>query len=337
MKLSFEAVTLDLAHPFTLATSSRVSTPVVFTRVECDGLTGYGEGAMPPYLGESHASAVAFLQRIDLRGFSLATALDDVVSYVDSLADGHCAAKAAVDIALHDLHGKACGRALHDLWGLDRSAIPFTSYTIGICDPDTVRQRVRHATGFRMLKLKLGGEYDRETVSAVREVTDVPLCVDVNQGWTDRERALDAIAWLGDHGVVFVEQPLPAGAVDDTAWLRERSRVPIIGDESIRRLPDIAAARDVFTGVNIKLAKAGGLLEARRMIEAARRNGLRVLLGCMTESSCGISAASQLAPLADWADLDGALLLAADPFCGAQLVDGRVMPTTAPGIGAWPR
>lgn len=337
MQLSFETATLRLSQPFTLATSSRTATPVVFTELTWNGLVGYGEGAMPPYLGESHESVSAFLSRVNLGRFSTPEAIDDIMAWVDGIEAGHGAAKAAVDIALHDLEGKRLGRPWYDIWQLRPDDSPFTSFTIAITDAESARRRARQASGFRMLKLKLGRDTDREIVTAVRSVTSVPLCVDVNQGWTDRAAALDTIHWLAEQGVVFVEQPMACTAPADNAWLTARSPIPVIGDEAIRRLSDVAAASGVYSGINVKLMKAGGLLAARRMIDEARRCGLRVLLGCMTESSCAISAAAHLAPLADWADLDGALLLADDPFSGASLVDGRVVPTGAPGIGAAPR
>lgn len=333
MKLSFQPYTLELRHVFTLATSSRTTTPVVLTQIACDGVTGYGEASMPPYLGESHETALAFLNQVDLGQFADPFQLEAILGYVDGVAPGNPAAKASIDIALHDLVGKLIGQPWHRLWGLDADRTPYTSFTIGIDTPDVVRQKTREAAAFRMLKVKLGRDTDKAIIEAIRSVTAVPLCADVNQGWKDRAVALDMLQWLHAQGVAFVEQPMPKENVADNAWLTERSPIPIVGDEAVQRLGDVRAASSVYSGINIKLMKSTGLREAHRMITTARALGLKVLLGCMTETSCGISAAAQLSPLVDWADLDGALLIGNDPYAGATVVDGKVTLTPAPGIG----
>lgn len=333
MKLTFRPYTLELRHVFTLATSSRSTTPVVLTQVALDDVVGYGEASMPPYLGESHETALAFLNKVDLAQFADPFQLESILAYVDGLAPGNPAAKASIDIALHDLVGKLVAQPWHRLWGLDPARTPYTSYTIGIDTPDVVRQKTREAAAFRMLKVKLGRDTDKAIVEAIRSVTQVPLCADVNQGWTDRAAALDLLQWLHAQGVVFVEQPLPKERIADNAWLTERSPMPILGDEAVQRLADVRTAASVYSGINIKLMKSTGLREAHRMITTARALGMKVLLGCMTETSCGISAAAQLSPLVDWADLDGALLIGNDPYAGATIVDGKVTLTDAPGIG----
>jgi L-alanine-DL-glutamate epimerase-like enolase superfamily enzyme len=208
-----------------------------------------------------------------------------------------------------------------------------TSYTIGIDTPAVVRTKTLEAAPYRMLKVKLGRDCDRATIDTIREVTDKPLIVDANQGWSNRDDALRLIEWLAGRGVLLVEQPLRKEALDDTAWLRERSPLPLVADESVQRLADVARLRGVFDGINIKLMKCTGLREAWRMIVLARALNLRVMLGCSTETSCGISAAAQLSPLVDWADLDGALLIADDPFDGATIVEGRITLPDRPGIG----
>lgn len=333
MKLSFRPYTLELRHVFTLATSSRTTTPVVLTQIAYGDHVGYGEASMPPYLGESHDSAVAFLGKVDLARFEDPFKLEEILDYVDDIAPGNPAAKASVDIALHDLVGKLVGQPWHRMWGLDPARTPYTSFTIGIDTPEVVREKTREAAEFKILKVKLGRDTDKQIIQAIRSVTKVPLCADVNQGWKDRARALDELQWLKEQGVTFVEQPMPKEMVDDNRWLTERSPIPIVGDEAVQRLADVARASATYAGINVKLMKSTGMREAQRMITTARALGMKVLLGCMTETSCGISAAAQLSPMVDWADLDGALLIRNDVFEGARIVDGKVTLTDAPGIG----
>ena len=334
MKLRFYPYTLELKHVFTVATFSRSTTPVMMVEVEQDGITGYGEASMPPYLGESHATANAFLSKVDLAKYPDPFRLEDILRDIDAIAPGNNAAKAALDIALHDWLGKKMGYPWHRIWGLDPAKTPVTTFTIGIDTKDVVRQKVKEADIYKVLKVKLGRENDKEMIETIREVTDKPIRVDVNQGWKDREFALKMIEWLATKGVEFVEQPMPKEQPDDIAWLRAKSPLPLIGDESVVRLADIRRAIGVFDGINIKLMKSTGMHEAYRMIATARALGMKVMIGCMTETSCAISAAAQLSPLADYADLDGALLISNDLFSGASILDGKVTLTGGPGIGA---
>lgn len=335
MQLRFYPHTLELRYAFGIASNSRTSTPAMMVEVERDGLIGYGEAAMPPYLGESQETAAVFLRRVDLGRFADPFRLEEILPAIDALAPGNAAAKAAVDIALHDWIGRKLGAPWHRLWGLDPARAPVTSFTIGIDTPEVVRQKTREAAGYRILKVKLGRDAatDRELIETIRSVTDTPITVDANQGWKNRDDALRMSEWLAARGVLFLEQPMPKGQVDDTAWLRERSPLPLIADESVQRLADVPGVRGVFDGINLKLMKCTGLREAHRMITVARALGLKVMLGCMTETSCAISAAAQLSPLVDWADLDGALLIKNDLFAGATIVDGRVTLSDRPGIG----
>jgi L-alanine-DL-glutamate epimerase-like enolase superfamily enzyme len=333
MKLRFYPYTLQLKHAFTLATSSRTTTPVMMVEVEKDGIIGYGEASMPPYLGESHETAKAFLSKVDMARYADPFLLEDILKDIDGLAPGNPAAKAALDIALHDWLGKTMNRAWYQIWGLDPAKTPVTTFTIGIDTKDVVREKTREAAEYRVLKVKLGRDNDKEMIETIREVTDVPIRGDVNQGWKDKEHALTMLEWLGSKGVEFVEQPMPKEMVEETAWLRERSPIPLIGDESVQRLADVRKAYGVFDGINIKLMKCTGMREAYKMILLARGLGLKVMLGCMTETSCAISAAAQLSPLVDYADLDGAVLITNDLFDGAHIVDGKVTLTDRPGIG----
>lgn len=335
MKLQYRPYPLLLQHTFTVAGNSRTQTPDVLLTLEHEGIIGYGEASMPPYLGESIESVCNFMAQVDVEQFNDPFRTDEILAYVDALAPGNCAAKAAVDIALHDLQGKLLGQPLYRLWGLSKENCTYTTYTIGIDTPEVVRQKVQEVEGrFGRLKVKVGVPGDRQLIETIREVSDLPLTVDANQGWTDREQALDQICWLKEKGVIMIEQPLPKTQLDDLAWLTARSPLPVVADESVQRLSDVQRLNGVVSGINIKLMKCTGLAEARKMITVARSLGMQVMLGCMTETSCAVSAAAQLAPLADYLDLDGNLLISNDPFeGGCQVVDGKITLCDAPGLG----
>lgn len=333
MKLSYRPYDLQLRHTFTVAGFSRNTTPVVLTEIEYEGHTGYGEASMPPYLGESQESVMSFLKKVDLGQFRDPFLMDDILEYVDFIGEGNRAAKASVDIALHDLMGKMVGQPLYKLWGFNPEHTPMTSFTIGIDTPEVVKVKTEEASRFKVLKIKLGGGNDREMINTVRSVTDVPLYVDVNQGWKDKHAALEMIHWLNEQGIEFVEQPLPKTRVDDMAWLTENSPLPVIADEAFQRLSDVAAFKGIYSGINIKLMKSTGLREAHKMITVARALDMQVMIGCMTETSCAVSAASQLSPLVDWADLDGNLLISNDIFKGVEVIDGKITLNELPGIG----
>ena len=334
MKLSFYPYELQLRHTFTVSSNSRTSTPGVQVEIAYKGFTGYGEASMPPYLGQSVESVTTFLKKVDLEQFEDPFCLEDILEYVDSLSPGDTAAKAAVDIALHDLVGKMLGSPWYRIWGYNPAKTPSTTFTIGIDTPEVVREKTLEcADRFNILKVKVGTPNDKEMIETIRSVTDLPIAVDANQGWTDRFRALDMIYWLRDHGVVMVEQPLPVRRIDDLAWLTERSPLPVYGDESIQGLADVPGAVGVFHGINIKLMKCGGLRNAHKMIDLARGLGLKVMLGCMTETSCAVTAAAQLSPAVDFADLDGNLLITNDLFDGIGLSAGKLILPDRPGIG----
>lgn len=331
--LEFVPYNLKLRHAFNLARSSRTSTPDVLVRLHYGGLTGYGEASMPPYLGESIESVTSFLSRLNLEQFTDPFRKEEILAYVDSVATDNRAAKASVDIALHDLLGKIMNQPWHRIWGLDKNLSPCTSFTIGMDTPEVVKQKVDEAMPYKVLKIKMGLGNDRELVNIIREKTDAPICVDANQGWTEKEKALEMCHWLAEKGCLFVEQPFDKTMIDETAWLRERSPLPIVADEFLQRLPDVHRAYGVYDGINIKLMKSTGLHEAYQMAVLARSLGMAIMLGCMTETSCAISAAAQLAPMARWADLDGNLLICNDPFEGAIVNDGKVIATDFAGIG----
>ncbi len=335
LAMKFFPYELQLRHAFNLAKYSRTTTPDVQVEITIDGITGYGEASMPPYLGESVESVTGFLSRLDLGQFNDPFRIEEIHEYMDSVAPGNNAAKAAVDIALHDLTGKIMGQPWHKIWGLDAAKSPATSFTIGIDTPEVVRVKVAEAAPYKVLKVKMGLDNDKELVEIIRDCRpEVPICVDANQGWTDREKALDMCHWLAERGCLFVEQPMAKENIDDAAWLTERSPLPIIADEAVKRLGDVASLKGAYDGINIKLMKSCGMHEAYQMATLARALGMKVMLGCMTETSCAVSAAAQLAPLAEYADLDGNLLISNDRFDGMKIVDGKItLPKDVSGIG----
>lgn len=339
MELSFFTYELRLRHVFTVASFSRSTTPDVQVELRYDGFTGYGEASMPPYLRHELGTAESALRFLSRARQLLADCpdpfqLEEILARVDALGPGDAAAKAAVDIALHDLVGKLLGAPWFRIWGLDPAKAPSTTFTIGIDTPEVVRQKTREcAERFNILKVKLGRDNDKEMIETIRSVSQLPIAVDANQGWNDRQQALDMIGWLAERGIVMIEQPMPKERIDDLAWLTERSPLPVFADESVQRLADVAALKGVFSGINIKLMKCTGMREAWKMLNLARALGMKVMIGCMTETSCACSAAAQLAPAVDFADLDGNLLIANDRFDGMRVVDGKITLPQRPGIG----
>lgn len=334
MRLSYRPYELQLAHTFTVSSYSRKTTPDVQVEIEYDGLVGHGEASMPQYLGHTVESVCSFLSKVDLSSFSDPTHLVEIMEYVNSLSSGDAPAKAAVDMALHDLWGQIVGQPLYRLWGYDPSKAGDTTFTIGIDTPDVVREKTLEcADRFNILKVKVGLDSDKEMIQTIRSVSDLPLAVDANQGWKDRDKALEMICWLKERGVVMVEQPMPKERIDDIAWITENSPIPVFADESVQGPADVPALKGVYSGINIKLMKCGGLLEARKMIALAQTFGMRVMVGCMTETSCAVTAAAHLSPAADFADLDGNLLITNDLFEGMVVRGGHMVLPDRPGIG----
>ena len=333
LRLSFQPMELVMKHVFTVAGNSRFSTPIILTEIEYDGLVGFGEASLPPYLQETQDSVIRFLTGLDLSQFSNPLETENILQYVSQIAPGNMAAKASIDIAIHDLAGKFVNKPLHEIWGYDKAQTPYTSFTIGLDSLDMIKKKTQEAASYPILKVKLGKDNDKEIIEAIRRITDKPIYADVNQGWKDKTHALAMTYWLKERGVVFIEQPLPKEQLTDIAWLTGRSPIPVIADEGIQDMNDLQKFHGYYTGVNIKLMKCGGLLEARKMIEFARNKGMKVMIGCMTETSCAISAAAHLTPTADYADLDGSLLIKNDVFVGMKIVDGKITLNDQPGIG----
>jgi len=336
MKLSHEIIALHTKHPFIIARGGSSEYRVVrVTVTDDDGLTGWGEAAPSKHYGETADTVVSVLPL-------LAQVLEGADGWsLEALEQGmakairfNASARAAVSAALHDLVAKRLGVPLHRMWGLDPAASPPTSFTIGIApDEATLRERVREAASYPVLKIKLGSSWDERIMHIVREMEPGKvLRVDANAAWTPKH-ALRMIPVLQELGVEFVEQPLPAHEIEGLRFVRERSALPIIADESCLVSTDIPSLEGAVDGINIKLAKCGGLREALRMVATARAHGMSVMCGCMVESSLGITAAAQLAPLLDYADLDGAALVVNDPFVGATIEGGALRLPTEPGLG----
>jgi len=333
MELTYQPFELLLRHTFTIAKFSRTSTPVMLLKVEHEGQTAYGEASMVPYMGESFETATAFLGKVNASQFKFPFDFEEVMAYLDSIAPGNPAVKAGIDIALHDLEGKLLQKPCWQLLGTDPALMPQTSFTIGIDTADVVIQKVKENPGCKIIKVKLGRDSDKELIKTIRSVTDLPLFVDANQGWTDLQQSLDMCHWLHGQGVLLIEQPMLKTDPDSNAWLTERSPVPIIGDESVQRLPDVEKAKGVYHGINIKLMKSAGMYEAHQMILKAKELGLKLMIGCMSETSCATLAAAALAPQCDWADLDGPFLTSNNPYKLPEFVEGKWMLGNDAGLG----
>jgi L-alanine-DL-glutamate epimerase-like enolase superfamily enzyme len=336
MKLRFAPYQLQLKHPFRLATGTRTFTATVQVQLEHDGKIGYGEASMPPYLGESTESVMAFLSNVNPESWRIEN-LAEILQDIDSLSEKDNAAKAAIDIALHDLKSKILGVPTRELFGITATKTPPTAMTIGMGTEAELRLKVSEAEEFQLLKIKLGGPADKGLIDFLRSITNKPFLVDANQGWTDVELALKMIDHLSLINVLMVEQPMPVNTPDEV-WktLKEKSALPIFADESVKRLSDLNSANKLFHGINIKLMKSTGMAEANAMLNRCQQLGLQAMIGCMTESSCAIMAAAQLAPRASFVDLDGPFLITNNPFREPQLIEGCIQLDAVAGNGAIP-
>ena len=336
-RLETEIVHLKLRHTWTTTMSSSAYRDTLYVRYMRDGVTGHGEGAPIVRYHENAVDAQRAAQSVQ----DLVTGADPwqfqkLMTEIFHRVPGQYAAKAALDIALMDWVGQKLGVPLYRYFGLDPHDAPITTFSIGIDTPEITRQKVREAEPFPVLKIKVGLDTDEATISAVRSVTNKPLRVDANEGWKDKEEAVRKINWLAGQGVEFVEQPMPADMLEETRWVRERVHLPLIADEACQRASDIPKLVGIFAGVNVKLDKSGGILEAFKMLQMARALGLKTMLGCMISSSVSVTAAAHLSPGVDYADLDGNLLIANDPFRGVQVKNGKLMLPDRPGLGLKP-
>lgn len=336
-QLEIEIKRLQLRHTWTTTMSSSTYRDTLHLRYRRDGVTGYGEGAP---IVRYHENAVDAQKAIEsVREFLLHA--DPWQFHKDGAElfrkiEGQFAAKAAVDIAWMDWIGKKLGVPLYRYLGLDPRDTPLTTFSIGIDTPEITRQKTREAEDFPILKIKVGLATDEPTIEAVRAVTKKPLRVDANEGWTDKEEAVRKINWLESQGVEFIEQPMPAAMIEETRWVRSRAHIPIIADEACLNAAAVPKLADAFDGVNVKLDKTGGIQEALRTISVARAFGMKVMLGCMVSSSVSVTAAAHLSPLVDYADLDGNLLIANDPFTGVKVEKGKLILPDGPGLGLMP-
>lgn len=335
--LETRIVRLKLEHTWTTTMSSSEYRDTLYAAYTRDGITGHGEGAPIVRYKEDAASAQKAVDSV--RALLLAAPpleFAKTMNQVFGRVPGEWAAKAAIDIALMDWVGQKLGIPLYSYFGLDPKDTPLTTFSIGIDTPEITRQKTREAEAYPVLKVKVGLATDEPTIEAVRSVTHKPLRVDANEGWKDKEEAVRKINWLEKQGVEFIEQPLAADRIEDTRWIRSRVHMPIIADEACQHASDIPKLREAYDGVNIKLDKSGGLLEAYRMIQIAKALGMKTMLGCMVSSSVSVTAAAHLSPLVDYADLDGNLLIANDPFRGVRVEKGKLVLPSRPGLGLTP-
>src|SRR5713226_6508557 len=336
-KVETEIVRLKLLHPWTTVMSSSDFRDTLHVRYSKDGITGHGEGApIVRYKEDAKGAQQAVNSVRDLIASADPWKFSKLMSEVFHRVEGQNAGKAAIDIALLDWIGQKLGVPLYRYFGLDPKDAPVTTFSIGIDTPEMTRQKVREADAFPVLKVKVGLDTDEATIASVRAATDKPLRVDANEGWKDKEEAVRKINWLATKGVEFVEQPMPAHMLDEMHWVHERAHLPLIADESALHPSDIPKLLGAFDGVNVKLDKCGGMLEAYREIQIAKSLGMKTMLGCMISSSVSVTAAAHLSPLVDYADLDGNLLIANDPFSGVTVKDGKLILPDRPGLGLKP-
>ena len=332
--ITYKKIKLELAHTWTISRGSADYKEDVFVEYSKDGITGIGEASHMTGAGQNADRTISELEKI-IPVYINASPLEfyDIPSEVNKIIDDISPAKAALDIALFDWIGKKLNIPVHSLFGLNPGKFVNTSFSIGYDTPEILKQKVIEAEPYHILKVKLTGSHDEEIINTIRQVTDKPIRVDINEGWSDKEAAIREIEWLAEQGVELVEQPMPVKMIEETAWLRERSPIPIVADEAVNTSEDILSLVGAFDGINIKLMKSGGIMEAYRMAMVASALNMKIMIGCMIASSVAISAAVQLQPLASWLDLDGSLLISNDPFRGARFEDGHWIMPEEPGIG----
>ena len=332
--LETKILRLNLKHTWTTTMSSSQYRDTLHVAYARDSITGHGEGApIVRYHEDAEGARKAVESVRDLVLPANPTQFTKLMAEVFRRVPGNWAGKSAVDIAIMDWVGQKFGVPLYEWLGLDPADTPLTTFSIGIDTPEITKQKTLEAAEYPILKVKVGLSTDEPTIEAVRSVTNKKLRVDANEGWKDKEEAVRKINWLEKQGVEFVEQPMPAEMIEETRWVRSRVHIPIIADESCQRVSDIPKLKDAFDGVNVKLDKSGGILQARRWIDVARSMNMRIMIGCMVSSSVTVTAAAHLSPLVDYADLDGNLLISNDPFRGVRVEKGKLVLPTGPGLG----
>ncbi len=316
---------LKFRTPFTIAHGTRTGTSIVLLKISCNGIEAYGEASLPPYLAENPESVKVFIhsffKQVDFEN----STRDELLHRLHLFSKNDFAAKACIDIAIHNWFARLNRLPLYASLGLKNSPLPQCTYTIGMDEEEKLKVKIGEAESFHILKIKLGGDHDRKIVETIRKHTSKPICVDANQGWKTKEHALDMIRWLGGYNVIFVEQPLPKEMTEEQAWLFDKSLLPLYADESVQVPEDVLKVSRSFHGVNVKLMKCGGISEALKMIAAARENHLKVMLGSMSETGCAIKAAAHISVLADYTDLDGPLLTENNPFDDVKYEGGSVV------------
>ncbi len=329
---------LKLRHTWTTVMSSSEYRDTLQVRFERGGMTGLGEGAPIVRYKEDAAGAQKAVESVrDYLTGADPFQFQKIMAEVFRRIEDNYAAKAAIDIAIMDWVGQKLGVPLYRYFGLDPKDAPVTTFSIGIDTPEITRQKVKEAEAFPVLKVKVGLDKDEQTIEAIRSVTKKPLRADANEGWKTKEEAVRKINWLAKQGVEFVEQPLPASMYEEMRWVRARVDIPVIADEAVLHPRDIPKLAEAYHGINVKLDKAGGMLEAWRMIQMGRALGMKTMLGCMISSSVSVTAAAHLSPLVDYADLDGNLLIANDPYKGVEVENGKLVLPNRPGLGLVPR
>ncbi len=332
--IRYEKIKLNLWHDWTITRGTAKYKENVFVYYEKDGITGIGEAGHMTAAGQNAEKTIRELkQLIPLYKKIHPFEFYDLPDKANQVVPGLAPAKAALDIALMDWIGKKLQIPLHRFYGLNPGKEIDTSFSIGRDKPEIMKQKVKEAEPYHILKIKLTNDRDEEVIRIIRSATDKPIRVDINEGWKNKEEAIRKIDWMAKQGVEMIEQPMPVAMLKETKWLKERSPLPIVADEAVHTSDDIPKLAEAYDGINLKLMKSGGLIDGYKMAVIARAMGMDIMIGCMIESSVAISAAVQIQPLARWLDLDGNLLISNDPFKGAKFVDGHWEMPEENGIG----
>jgi L-alanine-DL-glutamate epimerase-like enolase superfamily enzyme len=331
IKLNYFPFQLQFKTPFKIAHGVRTSTPIVLVQLYYEGMVAYGEASLPPYLTENQESVISFLQQMDVSQLLPDKSHEEVNEYLSSFKENY-AAKTALDIAFYDLKAKLANQPLYHYLGLTKPN-PDTFFTLGIDSESSLKEKLLEAKPFKTLKIKLNGENDKTYIQLIRKYSNQPIAIDANQAWNNVEEAIELVSWLETQNVVLIEQPFPKHELEKSEELKEYTSIPIIADESFQSINDLDKIANYFDGINIKLMKCGGIYNALKIIKKAKQNNLKIMQGCMTETSCGISAAASISSLANFVDLDSPLLTKNDPFSGINYKNGKLEINENVGLG----